>query len=145
MKIHHHKFTVTDMDRSLLFYRDLLGFELIYDAERSNLPSYDTIMGYTDVKLRVSMLRDSFGSVLALIQYHNPEVQIRRQANYFQGSSQICLQTDDIDADYERLTRAGVASRSQPVNIIRDGMAVARACYILDPDDIAIELYQPLL
>jgi glyoxylase I family protein len=142
MKIHHHKFTVQDLDRSLRFYCDLVGFELVYDAERSDLPSYDKIIGYPDIKLRIAMLRDASGGLLSLIQFRNPPVQARQQENYFQGSSQICLEVENIDAEYRRLKSAGVASRSEPVDIIRDGKKVARACYIIDPDHISIELYE---
>ena len=34
--IHHTKISVSDMDRSLRFYRGLLGFELIYDVFRDD-------------------------------------------------------------------------------------------------------------
>ena len=41
---HHHGFTVWDLDRSLKFYRDFLGLELVSVSERKDLPSYDRII-----------------------------------------------------------------------------------------------------
>ena len=44
------------MDRSIRFYRDLLGLELIQDAVRANLESYDRIVGHENVELRIVIL-----------------------------------------------------------------------------------------
>ena len=37
--IHHHGFTVSDVQSSLKFYRDTLGFEELRVSERKELPS----------------------------------------------------------------------------------------------------------
>ena len=57
--VHHVKVTVSDLDRSIAFYCDQLGFELVYQADRENLASYDTIMNMQDVKLRICLLYTS--------------------------------------------------------------------------------------
>ena len=54
---HHHGFTVSDLDRSVSFYRDLLGMELVRISERKDIPSYDTILGYDQVHLMIAILR----------------------------------------------------------------------------------------
>lgn len=46
------------MDSSLGFYRDLLGLEVVLDAVRENLPAYDAILGFEDVRIRVAQLED---------------------------------------------------------------------------------------
>ena len=143
IKIHHFKLSVMDMDRSIAFYRDLLGLKLLYDAHRKDIPSYDTIIGYKNVELRVAGF-DGNGCMLCLMQYLNPPMQDRTQDNYLQGAAGLAIQVEDIDADYARLTAAGVTSRSKPVEIVRDGKAVAKACYMHDPDGVTVELYQPL-
>ncbi len=52
---HHHGFTVSDIEQSLAFYRDLLGMEVLRISERKNLPSDDKILGYDDVKIQVAL------------------------------------------------------------------------------------------
>ena len=69
-RLHHHGFTVSDLERSLAFYRDLLGLEVRRISERRNLPSYDAILSIEDVALTVALLRhpvDEF--LLELFQY----------------------------------------------------------------------------
>jgi len=142
-KSHHHSFTVSDMDRSIRFYRDLLGFEVIQDAVRAGLESYDRIVGYDHADLRIAMLREREGDfVLELIQYRNPPGKTREQQNYFVGASHVCFLVDDLDSEYQRLLAAGVRFNSPPVEIVRDGRLVCRALYLFDPDGITVELEQ---
>jgi catechol 2,3-dioxygenase-like lactoylglutathione lyase family enzyme len=140
--IHHHKFMVSDLSRSVAFYRDLLGFELMYEAERANLPAYDTIIGFPDIRLKIALLKLPDESILALIEYLNPPARTRELQPYFVGSSALCLVVDDIAADHRRLSAAGARFQSPPVDIVRDGKLAAKACYLYDPDGISLELYE---
>ena len=144
-RVHHHTFTVSDMDRSIRFYRYLLGFELAYDKVRENLPAYDRVMDLEDVKVRVALLNDpTHEAVVALLQFHHPEPTARPMSNLFVGSTALAVQCDDIDADYQRLRSLGMEFTSEPVDIVRDGKLAARLAYGFDPDRIVIELYQPV-
>jgi len=143
-KSHHHRFTVSDIDRSIRFYRDLLGLELIQDAVRADLESYDRIVGYKNVDLRIVMLGEREGSfVLELIHYRNPPGKTRELQNYYVGASHVSFVVDDLDSEYKRLGAVGVRFNSPPVDIVRDGKLVGRALYMLDPDGITVELDQP--
>ena len=143
--VHHVKYTVGDMDRSIAFYRDKMSFELTYDATRKNVPSYDTIMDLKDVEVRVGMLEHSpTGFVIGLVQFLNPESTSRELKNNYIGASSLALQVASADAEYERLSAEGVHFISPPTEIVRDGKAAAIACYLLDPDKIPIELWQPV-
>ena len=141
--VHHHGFTVSSIDESLKFYRDMLGLEVIRVSERSNLPSYDTILGYDNVKLTVALLRHPVNEfLLELFEYVNPPSTKRELSNYFIGSSHVAFEVDDIDAQYKTLTDAGYGAINPPVDIERDGEKVARALYALDPDGISVEMFQ---
>ena len=140
--MHHHGFTVSDLSRSIKYYRDVLGMELIRESERSNLPSYDHMLGFKDVKLRVGLLKDSGGNLLELFQYVNPPSTPRELKNNFVGASHVAFEVEDIDETYERLKQNGHGAIAPPVDVIRDGKKVARGIYALDPDGISVEMFQ---
>lgn len=140
---HHHGFTVSSLERSLSFYRDLLGLELVRVSERRDLPSYDRIIGYENVAIDVALLRHPVHEfLLELFEYINPPGQVRPLANPFVGASHLAFEVDGIDALYEKLTAAGYRATSPPVDVERDGAVVARAFYALDPDGITVELFE---
>ena len=143
-KVHHVKYTVADLDRSVAFYCDLLGFVLTYQADREGLPSYDTIMDMEDVKLRVGMLEHpESGFVIGLVEFKNPAPVIRDLKNNFVGASSLALQVMSARDTYDRLRAAGVPTLSGPTEIVREGKVAAVAFYILDPDKIPVEIWQP--
>ena len=142
-RCHHHGFTVSDLDRSVAFYRDLLGLELVRISPRRNLPEYDHILGYENVALPVGLLRhpaDEF--LLELIQYENPQGTTRDLQNAFVGASHLAFEVSDVQQIYDKLIAAGFGAINPPIDIERDGSVVARAVYALDPDGISIELFQ---
>ncbi len=141
--IHHHGFTVANVDRSLPFYRDVLGLELVRVSDRSNIPSYDHMLGYPKVKLRIAVLRHPKNEfILELVEYQNPGGQTRPLENKFVGASHLAFEVEDVDQTYAALQRAGGRVINPPADIIRDGRKVARGMYALDPDGISIEMFQ---
>ncbi|HSE06337.1 MAG TPA: VOC family protein, partial [Methylomirabilota bacterium] len=52
----HTGLTVSDLDRSLSFYRDLLGLEVIAQWDSSQ-PYLRAVVGYPDAELRIALLR----------------------------------------------------------------------------------------
>lgn len=144
--IHHTKISVSDMDRSLHFYCDVLGFKLIYDVFRDDPPAYRTIMGFDKVQVRIAMLRDeNERCMIGLLQFTEPApIGSPRPVNSI-GFVTIAVEVGDIQAVCERIEREKIKTISPPVDIERDGKCVARAMYVFDPDGLQIELYQAMV
>ena len=143
IKCHHHGFTVSDAERSVTFYRDLLGLELVRVSERRDLPSYDRMLGHDNVVLKVAILCHPVNDfILELVEYKNPVGRKRELDNPFIGSSHLAFEVDDVDVVYASFRDAGYGAINSPVDVERDGIAVARAMYGLDPDGISIEIFQ---
>ena len=53
---HHTSFTVGDMERSLAFYRDLLGMQVVVDRRTSDT-YLSTITGFPNVRLHIVYLQ----------------------------------------------------------------------------------------
>jgi catechol 2,3-dioxygenase-like lactoylglutathione lyase family enzyme len=143
--IHHTGFTVSDLDRSLHFYRDLLGLEVVAEQEKQG-GYVAAIVGYPDAHVRMAHLRvPGADHVVELFQYLAPAgdaVGTIEPRNV--GSPHLCFVMDDLPSLYERLRASGVDSFfSPPVEVDTGINAGGLALYLRDPDGIPVELFQP--
>jgi catechol 2,3-dioxygenase-like lactoylglutathione lyase family enzyme len=146
----HFSFTVADLERSVQFYQNVLGMELVHRQEQAN-PYTRKLVGYPDAHLRVAQLRIQVapltrsGHLLELVEYVLPQGQRVDTRTFNPGTAHLAFQVDDIHVEYKRLVDLGVRFRSEPVaieaGINRGGYTV----YFLDPDEITLELVQPPL
>lgn len=141
-KAHHTGFTVRSLERSLAFYRDLLGFEVVF-AWNPKEAYIGELVGYPDVDLHSTILRipDS-QSFLELLEYRGIEQKSVEMKNGNIGNGHIAFFVDDLDELYAELTEAGVTSVSAPVTPTIGPNKGGRAVYMLDPDGFRIELIQ---
>jgi glyoxylase I family protein len=138
----HVSVTVSDLDRSLRFYQELLGLPLLSRGEIT-APHLDQIIGLDQpVTLRWAELDLRNGQILELFQYVEPKGEPLVQRTADPGSSHFALRVDDVHQLHARLTESGVTCRSQPVQIPSGDWAGARAVYVLDPDGATVELVQ---
>ncbi|MEZ5076962.1 MAG: VOC family protein [Solirubrobacterales bacterium] len=143
----HTGFTVSDLDRSVAWYRDVLGLALISRQRNENAYSRQ-IVGMADAVLEIAFFglpHESAarrGQVLELVQYRSPVGRVMDLATNDVGIGHLALEVDDLPDEYERLVQLGVHFRSGPVEIDEGHNRGALACYLLDPDGITIELIQ---
>ncbi|TDE16016.1 VOC family protein [Jiangella asiatica] len=146
--IWHFSFTVTDVDASVAFYRDLLGMTLVHVQDQDN-PYTRSLVGYPDARLRVAQLRagPTAGTVsshdLELVQYLQPARPRLDPERGRAGAAHLAFAVADADAVHTRLAGAGVRFLSSPNAITAGVNRGGKACYFLDPDDITLELVQP--
>ncbi len=142
-RIHHTGYTVSDLDRSVAFYRDLLGCEVIATQEKEG-GYLAAIVGYPDAHVRMAHLRLPDGEhVVELFQYLAPQGGRAEVEPKNVGASHLCFLTSDLRADYERLLAAGVDFVSPPVEVDTGINTGGYALYLRDPDGIVVELFQP--
>ena len=110
--IHHFALTVSDMDRSLAFYTDLFGLEVLSDREVQG-DYVEKITGIPGAHSRLVHLA-GYGQRLELLQYKNPRGEVRARPLQDAGSAHVCFITDDLDAEVARLQAANVTFRSLP-------------------------------
>jgi catechol 2,3-dioxygenase-like lactoylglutathione lyase family enzyme len=141
-KLHHTGYTVSDLERSLRFYRDLLGCEVIATQEKRGGYLAD-IVGYPDAQVRMAHLRaPESDHVIELFEYVSPESEERRTEPRSVGITHVCFLVSDLKATYERLLDAGVEFYSPPVEIDTGINTGGRSVYLRDPDGIPMELFQ---
>ena len=140
--VHHVSFTVSDMERSLRFYRDCLGFEILNDRTVSG-PFPEKVSALSGAHMRIIHLK-GHGQGLELIQYYQPEGHAPAPRTCDVGSAHICYIVDDIDHEIERLREYGARFLSPAATVEGGPNAGNRMVYFLDPDGIPMELTQPV-
>ena len=147
-RIYHVGLTVSDLDRSITFYRDVLGLEFQGEILMSGEET-DKIFNKKDIKARVAYLKGSKNlesSLVELIQFIGTSVN-KVESDLFNTSiSELCLYTDDIDAVYKNLIENDVMCISEPAyfDFTKEGFGKSKAFYFKDPDGIILEVMEPL-
>jgi lactoylglutathione lyase len=142
LKPHHTGIQVADLDRSVAFYRDVLGFELVF-AWNPRADYIRTIVGYPDADIHAAILRmpgsDHF---LEILEYRNVEKTPVDTRTANPGTAHMAFFTDDCDGLYAELKAKGVDSVSAPVTPTIGPNTGGRAVYMIDPDGIRVEFIQ---
>ena len=130
----HVSVACADVDRSLAFYRDLLGLSLRGRGAGSAGPVGE-ITGLGDAQVEWADLALPDGRVLELLRLPGgPPIP---------GSGHFALGVAEADAVHRRLREAGVPLRSEPVVIDDEGdWQGVRCFYAEDPDGTVVELVQ---
>lgn len=138
----HTGFQVADLDRSLAFYRDLLGLEEIW--RRVVTDEYiGRLVGYPGLELHQALLRiPGTEHCLELLDYRNVERAPVDTRTANPGTAHICLVVQGLAGLYDRLLDAGVTFLSPPV-VPTVGPNLGRlVAYMCDWDGIRVELLQ---
>lgn len=141
-KAHHMGLQVADLDRSVAFYRDILGFEVIF-AWNPQAAYIRELVGYPEADIHAAILRlPGTDVVLELLDYRNVERTPIDTGTANPGTAHIAFFVDDLDALYADLIAKGVRSVSPPVTPTMGPNEGGRAVYLIDPDGIRVELIQ---
>lgn len=141
--VHHSCVIVSDMEQSLHFYRDTLGFKetinITYDADwrMMDLPG-------TEPKQHLVML-DAGNVNIELIQYLEPVGRPYDRRPCDTANMHICFQVDDIQRVYHEMSDKKLVSfHRDPAFIGDDGGALANHGYVYfrGPDNEILEFIQ---
>ena len=137
----HTSFTVSDIDRSLAFFRAALGFEVPSKGPRS--PSLiQAITGVEGAEVLIAYVRGP-GHSIELIEYIKPETRSSvRPQPCDTGFSHIAYDVDDIDAAIKAARDHSVAPIGPVVAIDQGPNRGSRVAYLRDPDGITIEFIE---
>lgn len=140
--VHHVGITVSNIERSLDFYQDLLGGERLGPYRRSG-PRVDAVTGYPGVAVHQAFVRPPEGSTMVeLLQYENGSSVVLDPDNGHVGAAHVAIVVSGLDEILARLAAQGVQALSDPI-VASEPMAGHRCVYVLDPDRVRVELVEP--
>ena len=144
-EIIHVGLTVSDLERSIKFYRDILGFkflgQILMEGDQT-----DKLFCRKNCKAKVAYLNGGKLTCppVELIEFISEDKEKVKSDLFHTSISEICFITDDIDAEYLRLKNLGVEFLSEPCefDFTLYGFGKSKAVYFKDPDGIILELIE---
>jgi catechol 2,3-dioxygenase-like lactoylglutathione lyase family enzyme len=138
----HTGFTVANIDRSLAFWRDVLGFELSHRAHHTGELASE-VTGVPGAEISIAVLKAP-GHRIELLEYHAPADRKRADLRPCDvGSVHIALTVDNLDAVLSAIAASGWSAAGQPQVLKTGPNAGKRIVYVRDPDGTTIEFMQP--
>ena len=135
----HVGICVSNLERSLAFYRDVLGFEELSRSDMAGKP-LDQLNQLEGVKVRTAFLERD-GSRLELMQFDSPGwegPQAARPMNQL-GLTHLAFRVSDLDAVCARIEAAG-GGLLRPTRMDLPGPT--RVIMAMDPDGTRVELLE---
>ena len=135
--LEHVGLSVADLERSIAFYRDVLGFSVLRTLECPPAMRLGDVVGLPPCTARIAHLTLG-AAMLELFEYQEPlgtpMPTGRTHADH--GYNHIGLTSTDARADYARLRAQGIRFISEPVEF-RPGVWIV---YFYGPDGEVCEL-----
>jgi catechol 2,3-dioxygenase-like lactoylglutathione lyase family enzyme len=138
----HTGITVSSLERSLAFWRDVLGFEFSHTAHQKGELAQE-ITGVEGAEIKLAVLKTPAGHKIELLEYLAPAD--RKRANLRPcdvGSVHVALLVHDLDDVFERITALDWKAAGKPQRLQSGPNAGKRVVYVRDPDGTTIELMQ---
>jgi catechol 2,3-dioxygenase-like lactoylglutathione lyase family enzyme len=136
----HTSFTVTDMEKSVKFWTEHLGFNAASVSPRQGGWQAE-VTGIAGASLMVAHLY-GHGHHIELIQYLGGATAGKPSTPSLAGAAHVALETDDIEATWKALIAAGATPQGRIALVTTGAVAGVKAGYIRDPNGILIELVQ---
>ena len=143
MRVRHVGITVTDLDKSIEFYQNVLGFEVVKEMDESG-DHIDNFSDLKDVDVRTVKMRGHDSGMVELLYYRShPNVNSRNIDEKITkiGCSHFAVTVNDLEALYQKLLDNEYTVICEP-QYSPDGNVKLTFCR--DPDGTLIELVEEL-
>jgi catechol 2,3-dioxygenase-like lactoylglutathione lyase family enzyme len=139
----HTGITVSNLERSLPFWRDVLGFELSHRAHQTGEMASE-ITGIAGAEIKLAVVKAPGGHKIELLEYLAPPDRKRhvdlRPCDV--GSVHVALVVDDLEGVLLRIAAAGWKAAGKPQTLTSGPNAGKRVIYVRDPDGTIIEFME---
>ncbi len=142
--VHHVTVGVSDLRKSIIFYRDGLGLKKTLDTVVGG-SSFSQLLRMPEGSSARSVFMQGNSRIgqVELVEWRNGEDQTAKPIR--PGSPGVCVLSFSIEAkDFEpilvQLRSVGATFWSDPVISVLDGYGEIEACIVEDPDGNAIEI-----
>lgn len=126
---------VTDMDRALAFYRDVLGMDVVFESLISGEP-FDAALHATR-KHEGRVVGGLLGGLMIELLSIGTKPTEHKQRRGFTGIHNVSLSVTDLDDTHRRIVSAGYTPDQDPLEI-----GGVRMFFVKDPDGTPVEFIE---
>ncbi len=138
----HTAFVVSDLERTIGFFRDLLGFELTSKAPRGKA-AIEAMTGLADVDIEIAYLK-GLGHWIELIRYKAPAERGGALPKIFQdGAGHVAFNVDDAKAAVAASAAYGLLPIGEIITIDQGPNKGRKVVYVQSDDGLSVEFIQP--
>jgi len=137
----HTGITVTNLELSLAFWRDVLGFELSHTPHQTGELASE-ITGVAGAEISIAVLK-GYGHKIELLEYRAPAERKRialRPCDV--GSVHVAFTVDNLDVILNTIAASGWEAAGKPQTITVGPNTGKRVVYVRDPDGTTIEFME---
>lgn len=139
--VDHTGFTVANLERSLAFWRDVLGFELSHRPHQTGALASE-ITGVPGAEISIAVLK-GYGHKIELLEYTAPaKRQHLRPRPCDVGSVHVALVVENLDPLLKTIAKSGWHAAGEPQTLTAGPNAGKRVVYVRDPDGTTIEFME---
>jgi len=138
----HTGITVSNLERSLAFWRDVLGFEFSHSAHQQG-ERPEQITGVKGAELKLAVVKSPSGHKIELLEYLAPAD--RRNVDLRPcdvGHVHVALTVENVDGILEKIAASGWKAAGKPQTLTAGPNAGRRVIYVRDPDGTTIEFME---
>jgi len=137
----HIGITVSNLERSLAFWQNVLGFEFSHRAHHTGKLASE-ITGVPGAEISLAVLKAP-GHKIELLEYHAPASRKHVDLRPCDiGSVHVALTIDNLDAVISAVAASGWTAAGEPQTLQSGPNAGKRVIYVRDPDGTTIEFMQ---
>jgi len=138
----HTGITVSNLERSLSFWQNVLGFELSHRTHQTGKLASE-ITGVPGAEISLAVLK-GFGHKIELLEYLAPPNREHIDPRPCDvGSVHVAFTVDNLDAVLSTMAASGWRAAGKPQTLKSGPNAGKRVIYVRDPDGTTIEFMQP--
>jgi catechol 2,3-dioxygenase-like lactoylglutathione lyase family enzyme len=141
--LHHVVVLVTDMERSLHLFRDLLGLDLVWGVGRVGGRKMSALVGIPELEAEMAYLRNGpSGVAVELVHVVKPPMSQDPVHSTQPGRVSLSLAVDNLDELHNRLTEEGWPPFTPCMDIVNpEGKSVRVFCFRTE-DGLTLELIE---
>jgi len=139
----HTGITVSNLERSLAFWRDVIGFELSHTAHQTGELARE-ITGVANAEIKLAVVKTPSGHKIELLEY--PAPVDRKKDNALRpcdvGHVHVALTVENLDPLLHKIAAANWKVAGSPQRLTAGPNAGKRVIYARDPDGTTIEFME---